>query len=277
MKKIIIGSMVIFWWLDGGPAAVCVRAASENDFSRLVVYDVRGIMQDETAIVLEQKGQQVTVWLKNYLGKRSGEVPGEEYRRCFDNMLAIRGFALKKKYRGRLLRVHAAKGMITLAWKDGEGKHVRSIKYFAPEHTLDDFRSAFNDIWGLSRYAILSLESFESPRVEFLEDAVYFLSGSGWMTQAELQKTVQFHRQRGNGHRLAGAIWSALDEKYPQSSEFNRRSYLEYCIKKGMIALGAPAAQYLEDTYASLAEEQKSLAAEIIAGINKRQLKSVHE
>ncbi len=245
-------------------------------FSRLVIYDVRGIRQDETALILEQKGEAVSVWLKNYLGKRTGTVPWEEYRKCFLAMKRIRGFALKKKYRGRLLRAHAAKGIIALAWKDNAGKQVRTIKYFAPEHTLDDFRSAFNHIWGLSRYAILSLDSFEHQKAEFIEDAVYFLSGSGWITYTELQSVIEYHRSRKLGQRIAKTIWGTMDREYPSASIFHRRSYLEYCVKKGMIWLEKDAIVFMDNIAPRMTTREKQLQQEILDAMQKKNLKAIH-
>jgi hypothetical protein len=256
-----------------------IVSAEDNDitFSRLVIYDVRGIRQDETALILEQRGKTVTVWLKNYLGKRTGTIPLKEYRKCFQAMKRIRGFALKKKYRGRLLRAHAAKGMIALAWKDKDGKQVRTIKYYAPEHTLDDFRAAFNQIWGLSRYAILSLDSFEHQQAEFLEDAVYFLSGSGWITYAELKSVIAYHRNSRQGQRVAKAIWGALDREYPRTSIFHRRSYLEYCVKKGMTLLGEDAVVFMETHSKYMTTQEIKLRQDILDAIQKKELKTIRE
>jgi hypothetical protein len=258
------------------PTIASAEEEQDITFSRLIIYDVRGSRRDETAIILEQKKRIVTVWLKNYLGQRRGEMPYEEYRACFESMRRIRKFALKKKYRGRLLRTRAATGMITLAWQDSEGKQIRTIKYFAPEHTLDDFRGAFNRIWGLSRYAVLSVNSFESPCIEYIEDAVYSLSGSGWMTLQELQSAINFHIERGRGKRIARAVWGALDQQYSRVSQFRSRSYLEYCVKKGMILLGPPALAFLEPRTYSPSSRRGILQQEIILEINKQQLKNIH-
>jgi len=267
MKRLLPG-IFCFIYFSTSHIAVWAQPSPEISFSRLIIYDVRGMLQDETAIILEQRGYTVKIWLKNYLGRRTGEVPYEEYRVCFDSMRQIREFALKKKYRGRLLRTHAAKGLITLAWQDDGGKQVRSIKYYAPEHTLDDFRSSFNQIWALSRYAILSVNSFESPQTVFLEDAIYFLSGAGWMTQPELQSVIQFHIKEGNGNRIAKAVWGALNQKYPRTSEFSRRSYLEYCVKKGMILLGQTTIHFFDTQKLRLSPSEKKLMQEIVNEIS---------
>lgn len=225
--------------------ALLPQAAEAYSFSRLLVYDVRGRESEETALILEQRGDQVTVWFKNYLGRRTGAVPLAEYQACFETFRAIRQFALKPEYRGKPLRASAAHGLITLAWEDEQGKQIQTIRYYAPEHTLDDFRSAFNRIWALSRYAILSLESLESPRAEYVEEAVYFLSGSGWMTLAELQDVVGFYAARGLGERASRAVWKALDLQYAPSSAFSQRRFLEYCVEQCMVRLGPAARAYL--------------------------------
>lgn len=225
--------------------ALLPQAAEAYTFSRLLVYDVRGSDREETALILEQRGDQVTVWFKNYLGRRTGAVPLAEYQSCFENFRAIRQFALKPEYRGKSLRASAAHGLITLAWQDEQGKQIQTIRYYAPEHTLDDFRSAFNRIWALSRYAILSLESLESPRTEYVEEGVYFLSGSGWMTLSELQDVVAFYAERGLGERAARAVWKALDLQYASSSAFSQRRFLEYCVEQSMLRLGPGARAYL--------------------------------
>ncbi len=240
------------------------RVAAAYSFSRLIVYDVRGMRAQETALVLEQRGDRVTIWMKNYLGRRVGRVPTEEYRSCFEGLQRIQKFALKKKYRGRLLRTHAARGMITLAWQDEDGKQVRTIKYYAPEHTLDDFRAAFNRIWALSRYAILSLNSFQNQRVEFLEEAVYFLAGAGWMTLKEVRSVVDFHREQGNDLKLARAVWRALDQRYPASSAFSQRSYLEYCVRKSLEHLGPAGVRFLQAKKPKLRGRKLKLAEETL-------------
>ncbi|MEW6515878.1 MAG: hypothetical protein AB1439_03085 [candidate division FCPU426 bacterium] len=214
-------------------------------FSRLLVYDVRGRDQEETALVLEQRGEEVTVWFKNYLGRRTGPVPLAEYQSCFETLRTIREFALKPEYRGKPLRATAAHGLITLAWQDEKGKQIQSIRYYAPEHTLDDFRAAFNRIWALSRYAILSIGSLESPRSEYVEEGVYFLSGSGWMTVAEIQDVVEFYRTSGQGERMARAVWRSLDLSYASAGAFARRNFLEYCVEKSMLRLGDSARNFL--------------------------------
>ncbi len=239
-------------------------------FSRLIVYDVRGKSRNETAIIIEQRGSKVKIWFSNYLGRRTGRIPLEEYWSCFEGMRKIREFALKKKYRGRLLRTHAARGTITLAWKDNGEKKIHTIRYYAPEHTLDDFRSAFNRIWAMSRYAILSRNSLESPKVEYLEDAVYFLSGTGWMTIKEIKDVMRFHSQRGLGKRIARAVWKALDQNYPSSSDFARRSYLKYCVKKGMLQVGAPAAEFLHSRINRLHGSRRQLALGILQELENK-------
>ncbi|MCK5219561.1 hypothetical protein KAR10_08565 [bacterium] len=241
-------------------------------FSRLIVYDIRGKSGNETAIIIEQRGPKVKIWFRNYLGRRTGRIPPEEYWSCFEDMRKIREFALKNKYRGRLLRTHAAQGTITLAWKENGEKKIHTIRYYAPEHTLDDFRSAFNRIWALSRYAILSRNSFESPKVEYLEDAVYFLSGTGWMTLKEIRDVVRFHGQRGLGKRIARAVWKALDQTYPLSSEFTQKNYLEYCVKKGMLQVGAPAAEFLRSRINRLYGSRRQLALGILQELENKHI-----
>ena len=252
------------------PASSAEEVNRPIKFSRLIVYDIRGKNSNETAIIIEQRGSKVKLWYSNYLGRRTGRIPLKEYWSCFEDMRKIREFALKKKYRGRLLRTHAARGTITLAWKDNGEKKIHTIRYYAPEHTLDDFRSAFNRIWALSRYAILSRNSFASPKVEYLEDAVYFLSGAGWMTLKEIKDVMRFHCQRGLGKRIAGAVWKALDQNYPLSSEFAQRSYLEYCVKKGMLQVGAPAAEFLHSRINRLRGSRRQLALGVLQELKNK-------
>ncbi|MCD4814267.1 hypothetical protein K8S19_11320 [bacterium] len=267
-KSILILQVVLFLLPVPMPAAE--DAESEIVFSRLIIYDVRGKRKDETAVILEQKGEKVRVWLKDYMGKRTGAVPYEEYRDCFETMRKIKKFALKKKYRGKLLRTNAAHGVITLAWQDKGGKQIETIKYYAPEHTLDDFRYAFNGIWALSRYAVLSLNSFENPRVEYLEDAVYFMSGAGWMTHAEIQSVVAFHHSRGHAQRITRSLWRALSQNYPAASEFSNRTYLEHCVKRGMIFMGDDAVVFLKKRMHTLTANKKKLANEILNTAKKK-------
>lgn len=223
-------------------------AAETPEFSRLFIYDVRGPGRDETALLLELRGGAVSVWLNDYMGKRTGSVPLQLYLSYFGQMRQIQEFALKKEYRGRLLRTNAARGTITLAWKDSRGKQMRTIRYYAPERTLDDFRNAFNQLWGLSRFAILSLNSFENSKHEYREDALAFLAGGGWMTAREIQDVVNYHLENGHGRRLAAAIWSALDLTYPSASEFRERRYLEDCVARCLSRLGPDGLAYLETT-----------------------------
>lgn len=243
-------------------------AAEAYSFSRLLVYDVRGRDREETALILEQRGNEVTVWFKNYLGRRTGAVPLAEYQSCFETFRAIRQFALKPEYRGKPLRATAAHGLITLAWQDEKGKQIQTIRYYAPEHTLDDFRSAFNRIWALSRYAILALESLESPRAEYVEEAVYFLSGSGWMTIAELKDVVDYYVQRNQGERAARGVWKALDLKYAPSSAFGQRRFLEYCVEQSMLRLGPSARVFLTAHQGRWQNRKGKLAAKILDTLN---------
>ena len=244
---------------------------AENKFSRIMLYDVRGANQDETALILEQQDQEVKVWLQNYIGYRKGQVPYTEYQRCFDAMCKIKKFALRKERRGRSLRARAAKGTITLTWEDNKGKQIKTIHYYAPENTLENFREAFNNIWALSRYAILSIESLESPRLEYLEDAVYFFSGAGWMTRREIKKVMRFHKERGFAARVARALWRALDYKYPKGSVFESSEYLEYCIEKGMLLLGTSSATFLQSKDLIISRKKVPLAKKILnkLGINQ--------
>lgn len=239
------------------------------DFSRLLVYDQRGNPPEETSLILEQKNGEVHVWFNDSMGKRSGEVPPAEYRDCFQAMLAISSFSQKPEYRGRLLRAHAARGTVLLAWEDNQGKQIKSIHYFAPEHTQDNFRAAFNRIWALSRYAILSLQSFESPRAEFLEDAVYFSSGAGWMTAGEVQDVMRFHHARGTDQRVVRAVWQALKRRFSDSSEFSHRPYLEYCVSKNLCQLKSASLDFLAQNYSFFSPEQQRLAGSILAKIRK--------
>lgn len=242
-------------------------AASQTTYklSKIIIYDVRGMDRKETAIIVEQNGHHVKVWYKNYLGQRTGTMPLAEYEKAFAAMKQIKRFALRKKHRGRPLRRNAAKGSITLAWKDEDGKQIRTIKYFAPENTLDDFRNAFNSIWGLARYAILSKSSISSPKLEYREDAVYFLSGAGWFTRKELLSTVQYHASQKNSSKIAREIWRALYQRYPKSSEFRNKKYLNYCIKKCMHHLGDPAIHYLNTNLNRFSKSKRKLAEEIVS------------
>lgn len=261
----IMAVLALGWFWTGRPA----WPAPADDTSRLIVYDQRGVDAEETVLIFDQRGSTVTVWMRNDLGRRTGEVPLEEYRACFDAMRRIPQFALKSEYHGRLLRAHAARGTLTLAWKNAQGREIKTIRYYAPEHTLDDFRRAFNSIWGLSRYAILSLNSLESPKLEYREDAVYFLSGAGWLTSAELDSALDFHRRRGRGERVAKAVWSALDQAYPAGSEFSDYDYRAYCVRKSLIRLGATAAAFLQPKLPSLPPARRALAEQIIGEIRR--------
>jgi len=253
-----------FLWFSN---AVELRAAAPEQIARLIVYDVRGSDAEETTLILDQSEHGVRVWLKNYLGQRSGEVPPSEFQACFQEMLRIPKFALKPEYQGRPLRSHAARGTVTLAWKNHSDKQIKTIRYYAPEHTLDDFRQAFNHIWALSRYAILSHSSLESPKLEYREDAVYFLSGSGWLTSEELDSVMAFHRERNLGENIAHALWSTLDQQYPAGSEFAKSDYRSYCVRKSMVRLGQPAVRFLQPRLSAFAAERRKLAEYIIREI----------
>jgi hypothetical protein len=238
--------------------------------SRLIVYDVRGMDADETVLVFDQRGETVTLWMRDELGVRTGEVPGDEYLAAFDSMRRIQAFALKPEYRGRPLRAHAARGSLTLAWQDANrNKSIRTIRYFAPEHTLDDFRAAFNTVWGLSRYAILSPASLESPRLVLREDAFYFLSGAGWLTTSEVRSALDFLRRRGLGERVARDIWAALDQAYPAGSELASPEFRRHCVRQGLLTLGPPAAAFLEHQLPSLSPERRAWAERILAELRR--------
>ncbi|NTV52556.1 MAG: hypothetical protein HGA76_06050 [Candidatus Firestonebacteria bacterium] len=183
--------------------------------------------------------------MKNYLGERRGEVPVEEYLRNFNALLSIPSFALKPEYRGKPLRAHAAHGTVTLAWKDVSGKQIRTIRYYAPEHNLDDFRNAFNSLWALSRYALLSLSSLESANSAVREDALAFLAGAGWLTVTEVKDVLAHYQATGQGERAARALWSSLDMRFAADSDFANPGYLDYCVQKALVRLGPPAAEYL--------------------------------
>jgi hypothetical protein len=241
-----------------------------QEMSRLIVYDVRGADAEETVLILDQQGPTVKIWLKNYLGQRVGEVPAGEYLAGFEALRTIPQFALKPEYQGRGQRARAARGSVTLAWKNQDGKQIKTIRYYAPEHHLDDFRKAFNTVWGLSRYAILSLNSLESPKLEYREDAVYFLSGAGWLTSPELDSALNWLRARGLGERAARAVWGSLSQTYPPGSDFAQPEYRSYCVRKALVRLGAPAAEFLQGRLGSLAGSQRALAEQIIREVGEQ-------
>lgn len=247
--------------------ATAGAAPPSSDFSRLIVYDVRGAAGDETSLVLDARNGQVRIWLKNDLGARSGEVPWDEYRACFEALRAIPQFALKPEYQGKGQRARAARGTVTLAWQDASGKQIKTIRYYAPEHTLDDFRRAFNSVWGLSRYAILSIGSLESPKLEYREDAVYFLSGAGWYTAAELESAADWLRRRNLGERAARSVWETLHQRFPPASEFADPAYRAYCVRKSLVRLGEPAAALLNRLRPGLAGAERGLADQILREI----------
>jgi hypothetical protein len=242
IRRLLAAGVILLAW----PAFP--QADEPPQFSRIFIYDVRGAGQDETGILVEQTGATVKVWLNDYSGKRTGSMPLDEYLGDFNTLRGIRQFALKKEYQGRLQRGHAARGTITLAWKDSQGKQIKTIRYYAPEHTLDEFRNAFNHVWAMSRYAILSLNAFESSKTEYLEDALSFLAGSGWTTGQEVQEVVDFLHSQGKGPRLAAAVWAALDRKYSSTSEFRDPNYLADCVIKGMVCLGEDGLAFLDHT-----------------------------
>jgi hypothetical protein len=240
--------------------------APASDFSRLIIYDTRGSDAEETVLIFDQRAGRVSVWMKNYLGERRGEVPAPEYLDDFQALLAIPSFALKPEYRGKPLRAHAAHGTLTLAWKDASGKQIRTIRYYAPEHNLDDFRAAFNSLWALSRYAILSLDALESQNSAVREDALAFLAGSGWLTVSEINDVMNHHRAAGQGARVARALWASLDTRFAKGSDLASATYLDYCVLKGMTRLGAPAVTFLSSqTWDS--PRKQHLAAKILKEI----------
>lgn len=238
--------------------------AEEFEFSRLILYDQRGRDAEETILIIDQHGPRVNVWLQNYLGQRSGEMPYAEYCLNFQAIRNAPSFALKPEYQRKLLRPHAARGTLTLAWKGPAGKEVKTIRYYAPEKTSDDFRTPFNRIWGLARYAIISPASLESPKTEYREDALYFLSGNGWLTLGEIDGVVAFHLQRGNGPRLTRAVWSALDMRCAAGSEFANADYRNYCVRKCLERLGPATVEYLERIIGSLEGKKRTLAEQIL-------------
>jgi hypothetical protein len=238
--------------------------------ARLVVFDVRGADADETTLVFDQQGDEVRLWMRDALGVRTGEVPLEVFRAGFDALLALDTFALKPEYRGHALRAHAARGSLTLAWLGADGvKNVKTIRYYAPEHTLDDFRSAFNSVWGLSRFAILSLASLESPRRVLREDAVFFLSGTGWMTVAEVRSVLDFQVRRGLGERVARDIWGALDQAYSPQSELASPEFRRRCVRQGLLYLGPDAAAFLERQLPTCPPERRAWAEALLADLRR--------
>lgn len=239
--------------------------ADSFPFSRLIIYDVRGINRDESSMIIEKKNDRVTIWYRNYLGQRQGSIPVEVFDQCFSNLLQVKKYALRENHRGKSLRRNAAKGSITLAWQTADGdKQIKTIAYYAPENTLDEFRVAFNQCWSLSRFAILSLRSLESDHLAFREDAIRFMSGSGWMTREEI-KSVLLHQQALNqSDRVARAVWETLNQPFSEQSEFNQQRYLHFCIKKSMLAIGTPAATYLKSKSSFSSNQQADLANEII-------------
>jgi hypothetical protein len=206
--------------------------------------------------------------MKNYLGERRGDMPADEYLHDFNALLAIPAFALQPEYRGKPLRTHAAHGTLTLAWKDGSGKQIRTIRYYAPEHNLEDFRSVFNSLWALSRYAILSLSSLESSNSAVREDALAFVTGAGWLTLSEVNDVLEYHRSCGQGRRLAKSLWSSLDMHFAPGGDFANPNYLDYCVQKSMVRLGAPAVEFLSaQTWDS--DRKSRLARKILAEIKR--------
>jgi hypothetical protein len=261
-------ALLLFFLFGSGNLAWGVTPAPGFEFSRLIIYDTRGSDAEETVIIFDQHSRQVSVWMKNYLGERRGEVPAGEYLGNFNALLAIPAFALKAEYRGKPLRAHAAHGTVTLAWKDASGKQIRTIRYYAPEHNLEDFRTAFNSLWALSRYAILSLNSLESPNSAVREDALVFMAGAGWLTVAEVDDVLEHYRSSGQGARVARALWASLDTRFSAGSDFANPAYLDYCVQKGMTRLGAPAAEFLS-ARAGDSERKIRLARKILADIKR--------
>jgi hypothetical protein len=214
-------------------------------FARLIIVDTRGSDAEETVLVVDQHGSQASIWLKNYLGERRGSLPVELFQPLFNQLRSINEYAIKSEYRGKGLRAHAAHGTITLAWQDPSGKQIKTIRYYAPEHNLDDFRQTFNSAWALARFAILSLGSMESNNSAIREDALYFLSGSGWLTSSELEDVTLYWRHLGQGEKVAQLLWKSLDVEFPRTSDFAQPEYLAYCVEKGMVRLGTPAVDFL--------------------------------
>jgi hypothetical protein len=260
--------IIFFSLLGGWNAAGWAQTQPVFEFSRLIIYDVRGSDAEETILIFDHQGSTVKIWMKNYLGERRGELPLDRYLSAFEFLRSIPEFALKPEYRGKNLRAHAAHGTVTLAWKDSAGKQIRTIKYYAPEHNLDDFRAAFNDSWALSRYAILSLQSLENQNSAIREDALYFLSGAGWLTTDELKDVMEFHSQKGNGPRAARALWGSLDFHYAGNSDFSDPKYLEYCVRKSMGRLGIQAANYLT-ALTQASERKQKLTQQILHDLNQ--------
>jgi hypothetical protein len=248
--------------------ATCGLAA--EPISRLIIYDVRGRDADETVLIIEKKTTGARVWLKNYIGEREGGLPIEVYDKAFADLKVIKRFAQLAKYRGQPLRSHAAKGSVTLAWQENNEKQIQTIRYYAPENTLPDFRAAFNQAWALARYAILSLSSLESPKRVYREDAIYFLSGNGWLTEAEIQEAVRFYIQKGFGRRYAGGIWGSINLTYPQASEFSKPTFLYYCVQKGIRRLGADGRDFLLSLPTPDQPAQKKLREAILKEFQNR-------
>ncbi len=250
------------------PSMVWTESTTTPDqinFSRIIIYDVRGMNHDESAMIIEQKNNRVTIWYQNYLGKRHGTIPVDDYQRCFLGLKNVKHFALRKDHRGKPLRRNAAKGSITLAWKTaGNDKQIRTIQYYAPENTLDEFRIAFNRVWALSRYAILSSSSLTSSHLTYLEDGLYFLSGTGWMTNKELQSVVDYQVELGHGRLMAKTIWSILDQPFSSQSVFKNRKFLFYSVKRSMLTIGAPAIDYLNSLNSITAADKRGLADRIL-------------
>ncbi len=239
-------------------------------FSRIIIYDVRGMNRNESAMIMEQKKGRVTIWYQNYLGKRHGTIPMDDYQQCFFAMKAVNHFALRKNHRGRPLRRNAAKGSITLAWKTAANeKQIRTIQYYAPENTLDEFRIAFNHVWALSRYAILSASSLSSSHLVFLENGLYFMSGTGWLTGDEIRSAVDYQIGLGNGRKLAAAIWSTLDQPFSSQSEFKNRKFLFFCVKKSMLTIGTPAMEYLGSLGPMKQADKKELSRQILQELSR--------
>lgn len=255
------------------PAGVLLRSAgAAGTASRLIVYDVRGADAAETTLFFDRQGQEVKLWMRDDLGVRTGEVPVAEFEPAFEALKSIRTFALKPEYRGLALRARAARGSVTLAWQGSDGvKQVQTIRYYAPEHTLDDFRTAFNTVWGLSRFAILSLSSLESPRQVLREDAVFFMSGSGWMTTAEVRSALDLLKDRGQGERAARAIWGALDQSYPPQSPLAAPEFRQFCVRQAFLQLGAPAAAFLERQLPACPPARRPWAEKLLEELRQRE------
>ena len=82
------------------------------------------------------------------------------------------------------------------------------------------------------------MESLESRDAAIREDALYFLTGAGWLTAQEVEDVLAFHRQNGCGTRAARALWESLDMRYAAGSDFSHPAYLEYSVRKSMALWG---------------------------------------